>query len=117
MEVGDPQGGNFEAVDALVDTGASYSALPGSLLRCLGVTPHARHPFLLADGRTVERELGRTWVRIDGQVEMTIVVFVDEGARPLVGAVTLKEMRLGVDPLGRKLIPVPGYLMFAEPLS
>ncbi len=114
IEVGDPRGENFQSVEALVDTGASHSAIPASLLRRLGVAPHARHPFLLADGRTVERDVGRTWVRIDGQTEVTIVVFADEGTQPLVGAVTLEEMRLGVDPVGRKLIEVPGYLMALE---
>jgi len=110
VEVGDPQAQRFHAVQALADTGASYTTLPASLLRDLGVTPHGQRPFLLATGGTVVREIGRTWVRIDGRVEMTIVVFADERALPLLGAVTLEEFGLGVDPVGRKLVPVPGLL-------
>ncbi len=117
MEVGDPQGGNFEAVDALVDTGASYSMLPASLLRRLGVASHGQRPFLLADGRRVTREIGQTRIRIEDQTLMTVVVFGDEDTQCLLGAVTLEEFGLGIDPVARKLIPVPGYLMFAEPLS
>ena len=114
IEVGDAQGENFEALEALVDSGATYTALPEALLRRLGVAAHARQPFLLADGRTVEREIGRTWLRIDGRMEMTIVVFGDEGSRPLLGAVTLEEFGLGIDPLKRELIRVSGYLMTAS---
>ena len=35
---------------------------------------------------------------------MTIIVFGDDGGRTLLGAVTLEEMGLGVDPPGQKLI-------------
>ncbi len=111
IEAGDPQAQRFRAVEALVDTGASYTTLPASLLRDLGVAPHGRRPFLLATGRTVTRDVGRTWVRIDGRVEMTIVVFADDDAPRLLGAVTLEEFGLGVDPVARKLIPVPGLLV------
>ena len=109
--VGDPQATRFEAVDALVDTGATYTLLPASLLVRLGVTPHDRVLFLLADGRRVERDVGRTWVRIDGKAEITLVIFGDEGAEPLVGAYTLEGLRLGVDPVNRRLVPIAGYLM------
>ena len=110
IEVGDLAASRFRPVDALVDTGASYTTLPESLLRDLGVTPHAERVFLLATGQSITRPIGRTWVRVDGRQEMTIVVFADEGAMPLLGAVTLEEMGLGVDPLSQKLIPVPGLL-------
>ena len=111
VEIGDPQGEHFQAVEALVDSGASYTSAPRSLLRSLGVAPQERRPFILADGRTVEHDMGQTWVRVDGRVRMTPVVFADEGTRPLLGAVTLEEFGLGIDPVGRQLIPVPGYLM------
>jgi predicted aspartyl protease len=110
IEAADPTGRRFRPVEALVDTGASYTTLPASFLRDLGVTPHSQRPFLLATGETVMRDIGRTWVRIDGRTEMTIVVFVEDGAPPLLGAVTLEELGLGVYPVARKLIPVPGLL-------
>ena len=111
VEIGDPAGRNFRPVEVWVDTGSSHTALPASLLRELGVTPHARQSFVLADGRSVDSEIGRTWIRIDGRSEVTIVVFAEEGTQPLLGAVTLEELRLGVDPVARKLIPVPGYAL------
>lgn len=110
VEAGSSQGKDFRSPEALVDTGASYATLPTSLLRELGVALHGQRPLLLAAGDTVVRDIGRTWVRIDGQTEMTIVVFGDYGASPLLGAVTLKEFGLGVDQVARKLVPVPGLL-------
>jgi predicted aspartyl protease len=110
VEFGNSIATEFRRVDAMVDTGASHTTLPGSMLRELGITPHTSGRFKLATGDIVERPIGRTWVRIDGHTEMTIVVFGDEGATPLLGAVTLEEFRLGVDPVGRKLIDVTAYL-------
>ena len=114
VEIGDPNGGRFQAVEALVDTGASYTALPASLLRDLGVAPAEQRPFILADGRQVQLDMGQTWLRFDGRARVTPVVFADEGTRPLLGAVTLEEFGLGIDPVAQKLIPVPGYLMSSE---
>lgn len=56
------------------------------------------------------RDVGRAWLRVEEKEEFTLVVFGDEGAQPLLGAVALEEMGLGVDPIARKLIPVDGYL-------
>jgi predicted aspartyl protease len=93
LEVGDAQATRFQRVSALVDAGASHTARPGSMLRSLGLTPHDRGRFQLADGSIVVREVGRTWVRLDGRSETTIVVFGDEGSMPRLGAVTLEEFR------------------------
>ncbi|MDP3767555.1 MAG: retroviral-like aspartic protease family protein, partial [Dehalococcoidia bacterium] len=101
--VGDPQGERFEDVEAPVDTGASYTAVPASLLRRLGVGVEGQRPFILADGRTVERDVGQTRVRIDGKTLMTLVVFAGEGTRPLLGMVTLEEFGLGIDPVKQAL--------------
>ena len=111
VEVGDVPGQRFEAVEALVDTGATYTLMPQSLLRRLGVVPHTRASFLLADGSQMERDIGRTWVQLDGRREFTLVIFGDDAAQPLLGAVTLEEFRLAPDPVSKRLIPVPGLLM------
>ncbi len=110
MEIGDPQGQRFEPVEALVDTGATYTVAPRSLLERLGVKPHTRAPFRLADERQVEYDIGRTWVRVEGQAEIVLIVFGEEGADPLVGAFTLEAFRLAVDSVSQTLVPVPGLL-------
>lgn len=111
IAVGDPQGQQYLTVGALVDTGSTYTALPASLLQRLGVSPRERWPFELADGKMVERDAGQTWVQIDGRTAIVPVVFADEGAEALLGAVTLEIFRLAVDPVRRRLVPVPGLLM------
>lgn len=111
IEVGDPDGNRFEAVEALVDTGATNTALPASQLRRLGVTPHRRAAFELADGRQTELDIGRTWVRVNGELEQTQVVFAEEETEPILGAVTLEEFGLAVDPVKRRLVSVPRLMM------
>lgn len=111
IEIGDPQGQRFEHVEALVDTGSSYTVLPRPLLERLGVRSHGSRTFRLAHGRLEKQDIGRTWVRVDGQTEMTIVVFGPEGAAPLLGAYALEGLLLAADPVGKRLVPVEGLLM------
>jgi predicted aspartyl protease len=81
------------------------------VLRSLGVEPVETWPFRLADNRERTFEVGEAQIRFDGRTRVTVVVFGDEGVQPLLGAVTLEEFSLGVDPVGRRLIPVPGLLL------
>ena len=111
IEVGDPAGQRYEAVEALVDTGATYATLPAPLLQSLEVVPHTRDTFVLADGRRVERDIGRTWIRVGGRTDLTLVVFGEPGTQPLLGAYALEGLRLAADPVGRRLMPVPGLLL------
>ena len=111
IEIGNPDGNRFESVRALVDTGASYTTVPGSILRDMTVTAHDSVTFILADGRRVQRDVGRTWIRLEGKSEITLVVFGDEESEPLLGAYTLQGLLLGVDTPNERLAPVPGLLM------
>jgi predicted aspartyl protease len=111
IEVGDPQGQRYEPVEALVDTGASYSQMPASLLQRLGVRPHGLVTFMYANGAREERPIGRTWVRLGGKAEITLVVFGAEDAGALLGAYTMEGFLVAPDPLNRRLVPVPGLMM------
>jgi GTP-binding protein HflX len=112
--IGDTTGQRFEEVEALVDTGSTYTVLPASILGRLGVTSHRRSRFELANGREVEWEMGRAWVRLNGQTEMTLVVFGNDDADPILGAVTLEEFLLAPDPIRQTLVPVSGLLKEAR---
>ena len=92
-------------IEATVDTGAFYTTLPARLLRELGIEPMGSRRFLVADGRRVEMEYGRAWATIDGESEVTIVVFGNDNAPPLLGAYTLEGLALAVDPSSQRLIP------------
>lgn len=107
IELGAGPTGPFEALEALVDTGATYTTVPAAVLQRLGVTPHAQETFVLADGRRIARALGRAWVRINGREESTVVVFGEDGTPVLLGAYTLEGLRLGADPVNRRLVPLP----------
>ncbi len=111
IEIGDPSGASYREVSALVDTRASHTAVPASLLRELGVSILERWPFRLADGREIEMDVGEMRIRVDGRERTTVVAFAEEGTGPILGAVTLEGFRLGVDPIAQRLIPVPGLLM------
>ena len=111
MGIGDPEGLRYEYVDALVDSGSTYNILPASLLRRLDVQVRRSATFRLADDRRVQRELGQTWVRLNGEEYIAPVVFGDDEAQPLLGAVTLEIFQLGIDPVGMRLIPVEGLMM------
>lgn len=111
IEIGDPTGAQWEAVDTIVDTGTLYTFIPRPILERLHVTPQERFPFVLADGTQIEHDVAETRVRLNGTTRTTIVIFGDDDAPPLLGTYTLEGFRLGVDPLNRRLIPVPGLLL------
>ena len=105
MQVFSANGDRFETVDALVDTGASYSQVPGSTLQRLGISPTDTVEAVLADGREVEDLGAEIRVRIDGRETSTWVTFGPENVAALLGAHALEGVRLAVDPLRRILIP------------
>jgi clan AA aspartic protease len=111
IDIGDPQGLRFESIDALVDTGATLTTVPAPILRRLGVVPSRRNTFRLANDQRVEMDMGETKVRVEGMETTTWVLFGDEGTTPLLGAMTLEGLLLGVDPFNERLVPVEGLLM------
>ncbi|HEY3116759.1 MAG TPA: retroviral-like aspartic protease family protein [Chloroflexota bacterium] len=111
IEVGDPDGQRYESIEALVDTGASFSIIPEPILHELGVTPSDRVRLELGDGRMIEFDVGHTWVRIDGRRTPDTVCFGHPGMDAILGAHTLEGFLLAVDPAGRRLVPTHGFLL------
>ena len=105
IEIGGVDRERFETVDALVDTGATYSAMPATVLRSLGVSPFDRRTLRLADGNRIYRDLGEMSVRINGSVQFTPVIFSDDASNPILGAVTLEQFSMAVDPVAKRLVP------------
>jgi len=56
-------------------------------------------------------DMGETKVRVEGMETTTWVLFGDEGTTPLLGAMTLEGLLLGVDPFNERLVPVEGLLV------
>ncbi len=117
LEIGDPQGRRFETVEALVDTGATLTSAPASLLRSLGVEATRSGTFEYTDGRRVEMEIEETKVKVEGTETTTSVLFGAEDSAPLLGAMTLEGLLLGVDPFNRRLVPIVGMLKSLPRLS
>ncbi len=102
--------GASETLDALVDTGSSFSTVPRPVLERLGAEGLARIRLRLATGESVEREICEIRAELNGDVARTIIcVFGDDGAPALIGAHTLEGFMLGVDPDQKRLVPLEGW--------
>ena len=98
-------------IKSLVDTGSTYTRLPGNQLRAMGYKPSFQEVFELGDGRTVQADVGEAIVSLDGKSGNTRVIFGKIGEEPLLGAVTLEEFLFAPDPIHRRLLPVRGLLV------
>ena len=104
--VGDPQGQRFEDLEVVVDTGATFSTIPRSLLERLGVPVERSVQSKLADGSVAPVDVGRTMIRLDGKAFPTPVVFGEPTEPGLLGAIALQDALLAVDPVAKRLAPV-----------
>ena len=97
-------------VEALVDTGATCSMMPRSVLEELGIEPVAMRRSRITDGSRVE--LQTSWARFsaEGQNAIARVSFGPEGIF-LLGATTLEDLGLAVDPVDQRLISQESSLM------
>ncbi len=114
IEIGDPQGQQFEELQALVDSGSTTTVVPTSALRRMCVTPARRETFEFADGRRMDMDMAETKVRVQGKETTTWVIFGEEDAGTWLGAYTLEGVLLGVDPYNERLVPVHGLLKQAS---
>ena len=110
IQVAASPSGGYVSMDALVDTGATYSMIPSDVLAELGVVVEETRSFEIADGSEVEFQSGEASVRVEGKRVTAVVVFAPEGTALLLGATTLEMASLGVDPIRKVLVPVSGLL-------
>ena len=110
VQVGSRTGEYLESLEALVDTGATFTWIPREVLERLGVVPEEEWPFELADGREAEYPVAWVQIRIGARTQPTIAVFGERGSEPILGVVTLETFLLAVDPVHHRLISVPGLL-------
>ena len=110
MQITSLDGEQGRELEATVDTGATYTVLPSSLLREMGISATRQAQFELADGRRVEMDMGEAQVTINGEAVTTLVVFGEDNAPPLLGAYTLEGLLLAVDPVNQRLVPTHAIL-------
>ncbi len=109
IEVGDVRRQRFEEVEVMVDTGATYSQVPGSLLSGLGIQAAWEAESRLADGSVTIDPVGEATFRVEGKTFFTPVTFGREGEPNLLGVVALETAMLAVDPVEQRLIPTMNW--------
>lgn len=112
IAIGNLEGGDHAEVQAMVDTGASDSMFPASLLERLHLHPRSQVDYVLADGSEVRYGRGQARIRIDDRDGICPVIFGPEGddncligTTCLIGATTLQILMFAVDSANETLIP------------
>ena len=94
----------------LVDSGAIYSVLPKALLKSLGIKKLDTQEFMLANGKSLTKDVGAALFEFNGKKRPSPVVFGEKDIY-LLGAVTLESLEVALDPINRQLLPLPMLLM------
>jgi len=105
VEVFSEDGLRSTVLDAVVDTGATYTCLPETLLRDLGIVPVRRVESELADGSVSQDDLGVARLKVQDIEVVTYVSFSTESAPVLLGAIAMETALLVVDPVRKRLVP------------
>ena len=109
IEVGGLNSKHTKTVDALVDTGATFSMIPASMLRRMGIEPDATLPFRIATGEIVEYATGGASLPAEGRRRNCRVIVGPEDYY-IMGSTSLGKMLLAVDPMDQCLVPGEGSL-------
>ena len=107
IQIAKTKADKFERMEALVDTGSSYTTVPTFILTRLGIAPSSQRTLFMADGSAIRRDAAETRIRIDNRQTGTFVVFGDDDSVPLLGAYSLEGLGLGVDAVNGRLIRTP----------
>ena len=104
-------GGPFED-EFLVDTGAVDCMAPGNQLIRAGIQPESKAVYELANGQTVEYEVGFARIVFSGVETVTPIVFGPHDTQAILGVVALESAGFTVDPVSQTLKKIP-----AKPLK
>ena len=102
--VGHPEGGDLTEVSAMVDTGATHTMLPESLLEQLHIQPLVQRRFGIADSNKRLWGVGQARIAYQDEEWTCPIIFGPEGLY-LLGATTLEAFGLVVDPSDKELVP------------
>jgi predicted aspartyl protease len=94
-------------IEALVDTGATFSKLPARILRKLRVHFPFNTIVELGNGRKIRRKAGYIKIKLAGKSALVPVMFGKKSELPLIGATTLEILGLIPDPIKKTLVEVP----------
>jgi len=89
--------------DLVVDTHATATVLPSEVIAKLGIKPHSKRAFTIADGTsTEEKDVSSALIEIDGRKTSDDIIAVDKGI-PLLSVRALEGLGMQVDPKTGKL--------------
>jgi len=100
-------------IDALVDTGATFTVLPQSIAKAIDIETPRRCVVTLADNRKKKLPAGLAYIKINGREAPAVVLVIPEG-EPLIGAETLEALGLAIDPRKKKLKAVHPVVLLAS---
>src|SRR5437667_12273715 len=99
-----------EEVDAMVDTGASFTVVPRSIANDLGLPITGRRRVRTAAGQ-ISIDRGRALVQIDGESEINPVYISDTLEKVLIGVIGLESLSLTVDATTGRLKEAESHLL------
>ena len=96
-------------IEALVDTGATFAALPAALAQELDLEVTERRKVETAAG---PMEMGLAWaiIEVHGRRGPMPVMLAEQSEHALIGVVTLEILGLGIDPSRGELTEVNALL-------
>jgi predicted aspartyl protease len=97
--------GRSQALSGVVDTGASYTVVPATILDALGVEQEQSINFTLADGSKRDMDIGWVQMELEGRTGHVYVVFGPDNSPVLLGAMALETFALAADAKNRCLVP------------
>ncbi len=92
-------------LEALADTGATFTKLPRSLALRLGIKPKRKVSVQLATGKFISREMGSIEAELDDVRDTIPVTIGEEDELSLIGYTALEILGYKVNPLTQKLEP------------
>lgn len=98
----------------VIDTGASLTVVPAPVLDQIGISRAEYAVFSLADGSVQDLAIGYATMELQGYTAQVRVVFGSDQRKTLIGITTLVALRLAVDPVNRRLLPVDRIVLLPE---
>lgn len=97
--------GREASVRFLVDSGATYSLVPFDVWQHLELVPTRSVTTILTDGTTLHREVSECHFTLEHGSSHSPVFLGEPGDQALLGAVTLENLGLVLNPFSRTLHP------------
>lgn len=91
-------------VKALVDTGATFPALPKEIITQLELPSLGEHLAETAEGVRKVELAANALIKIENRIAQSPIIIRPKGTTPLIGVVALEQMSYKVDPTTGKLI-------------